>query len=189
MTNRSVDLSRAGIGGFSPGRSRLLEAIWIIIDAVIIDNRANVFSGSRVFLLRLFGATIGRNCRFLHATRVKYPWKLSIGDNCWIGEGVVFYNHDNVAIGNNVCISQETFIASGSHDLTNMDLTLAPIVIKDGVWISSRCFIQKGVTIGANVVVTPNSVIHKSLADDGIYGGNPCKFLRSRWENRERSAV
>jgi putative colanic acid biosynthesis acetyltransferase WcaF len=179
-----VDLSRAGIGKFVRGRSKLIEAIWILIDAIVIDNRANVFSGSRVFLLRLFGAKIGRNCRFLHATRIKFPWKLQVGDNCWIGEGVVIYNHDHVIIGNNVCISQETFIASGSHDLTTMDLTVAPVIVKDGAWITSRCFIQKGVTVGSNVVVTPNTVVFKSLADGGIYGGNPCKFLRPRFAER-----
>jgi putative colanic acid biosynthesis acetyltransferase WcaF len=62
-----------------------------------------------------------------------------------------------------------------------MDLQVAPIVIEDGVWVSSKCVVQKGVTIGRSAVVTPLSVVHRSLPAGGIYGGNPCRFIRQRF--------
>lgn len=46
----------------------------------------------RAGLLRLFGAKIGKNCRFLHAIRVKSPRYLEVGDNSWFGEDVWIYN-------------------------------------------------------------------------------------------------
>jgi putative colanic acid biosynthesis acetyltransferase WcaF len=63
-----------------------------------------------------------------------------------------------------------------------MDLRVAPIVVEDGAWISSKCVVQMGVTIGRSAVVTPLSVVHRSLDAEGVYGGNPCRFIRKRFD-------
>ncbi len=179
-----IDLSKAGVGDFVRGRSTLLEIAWLLAQSLIVDNRLNVFSFVRVGVLRLFGAQIGRNCLLRQPIQMKFPWKLEIGDNCWIGDGVVFSNHVAIRIGSNVCISQGCFLTSGSHDYAaTMDLKTAEISIEDGVWLSSRCIVQMGVRIGRNAVVTPNSVVHKSLDAEGIYGGNPCKWIKPRWSS------
>lgn len=177
-----IELARAGKGNFSQRRGLLVRALWFLVEACIIDNRLMPLSFVRAGLLRLFGARIGRNCRLVHAIRVKFPWNLEIGDQCWFGEGAWIYNQDRIKIGSNVCISQGVFLTTGSHDVAStMDLRVAPIVIEDGVWISSRCIVQMGVTIGRSAVVTPLSVVHKSLEPGGIYGGNPCKLIKSRF--------
>jgi putative colanic acid biosynthesis acetyltransferase WcaF len=99
---------------------------------------------------------------------------------------VWIYNQADIRIGSNVCISQETFLTAGSHEVsTNMDLKVSPIVIEDGVWISSKCVVQMGVTVGESAVVTPLSVVHKSLEAGGIYGGNPCVFIKKRFERAQ----
>jgi putative colanic acid biosynthesis acetyltransferase WcaF len=177
-----IDLSRAGPGNFRHRRGKFVRALWYLIDAVIINNHLMPISAARAGLLRLFGAKIGRNCRVLHAMRVKCPWNLQVGDSCWFGEDVWIYNQDQVRIGSHVCVSQGTFLTTGTHDLaTNMDLRVAPIVIEDGAWITSRCVVQMGVNVGRSVVVTPMSVVHKSLEPAAIYGGNPCKRIRDRF--------
>jgi putative colanic acid biosynthesis acetyltransferase WcaF len=179
---RVIDLSQAGKGNYTPGRSTPIVLLWLIIETCIINNRLNPSSAIRTWLLRLFGAKIGRNCRFLHAIKVKYPWNLQVGDNSWFGEDVWLYNQAPLTIGSNVCISQGSFIATGSHDtVETMDLHVKPIIIEDGAWLSSRCIVQMGVTIGKSAVVTPNSVVHKSLEAGKIYGGNPCKYIRNRF--------
>jgi putative colanic acid biosynthesis acetyltransferase WcaF len=62
-----------------------------------------------------------------------------------------------------------------------MDLRVAPIVIEDGAWIASKCVVQMGVTIGRSALVTPLSVVHRSLAANGVYGGNPARFIKQRF--------
>lgn len=177
-----IDLSRAGKGNFSQRRGALVRSLWFLVEVCIINNTLMPLSGIRAALLRLFGARIGRNCRMPHPLRVKYPWNLQVGDNCWFGADVWLYNQDEIRIGSNVCISQGAFLTTGSHDVgATMDLRVAPIIIEDGVWISSRCVVQMGVTIGRAAVVTPMSVIHKSLEAGGIHGGNPCRFIRPRF--------
>jgi putative colanic acid biosynthesis acetyltransferase WcaF len=181
-SGRVIDLGRAGRGNYQATRGALVETIWFVLEACVINNNLLPLSSVRVALLRLFGAKIGHGCRFLHAIRVKAPWNLEVGNNSWFGADVWIYNQAPVRIGSNVCISQGTFITAGSHEMsTTMDLCVAPIVIEDGVWITSKCVVQMGVTIGRSAVVTPLSVVHRSLEPEGVYGGNPCRFLRKRF--------
>lgn len=177
-----IDLSRAGPGNFVAKRSFLIALVWFFVEACFINNKLIPVSFVRVALLRAFGARIGRNCRMPHPIRVKAPWNLSVGDNCWFGVDAWIYNQTDIRIGSNVCISQGTFLTTGSHDAAgNMDLQVAPIVIEDGVWITSRCVVQMGVTIGRSALVTPQSVVHRSLEAEGVYGGNPVRFIRKRF--------
>ncbi|MFM0178435.1 putative colanic acid biosynthesis acetyltransferase [Paraburkholderia aspalathi] len=181
---RVIDLSLAGKGNYRAKRGALIELIWFVVEACVINNKLLPLSSVRVALLRLFGAKIGTGCRFVHPLRVKSPWNLEVGDNCWFGVDVWIYNQALIRIGSNVCISQGTFLSAGSHDMsTTMDLRVAPIVIEDGVWITSKCVVQMGVTIGRSAVVTPLSVVHRSLEPEGVYGGNPCRFIRNRFDS------
>jgi putative colanic acid biosynthesis acetyltransferase WcaF len=181
--SKVIDLGLAGRGNYVSRKGLFIQFLWFVIEVCVVDNRLMPVSSIRAGLLRLFGAKIGKNCRFLHAIRVKSPWNLQVGDNSWIGEDVWIYNQAFIRIGSNVCISQGTFLTAGSHDFDKtMDLNVAPIIIEDGAWITSKCVIQKGVTIGRSALVTPLSVVHRSLEPDGIYGGNPCRFMRNRFE-------
>ncbi|EKS70763.1 MULTISPECIES: DapH/DapD/GlmU-related protein [Caballeronia] len=181
--NRIIDLSRAGKGNYEKARSTLIEALWFVVEACVINNKLNPFSNVRVALLRLFGAKIGVGCRFLQQLRVKAPWNLEVGDHSWFGADVWIYNQAPIRVGSHVCISQGTFLTAGSHAMsTTMNLSVAPIVIEDGVWITANCVVQMGVTIGRSAVVTPLSVVHRSLEPEGVYGGNPCRFIRKRFD-------
>ena len=177
-----IDLSKAGPGNYVARRSFFIETVWFFLEACIINNKLIPVSSLRVALLRAFGARIGKNCRMPHPIRVKAPWNLDVGDNCWFGVDAWIYNQTSIRIGSNVCISQGAFLTTGSHDAAgNMDLRVAPIVIEDGVWITSKCVVQMGVTIGRSALVTPMSVVHRSLEADGVYGGNPVRFIKKRF--------
>ncbi|MGN6086037.1 putative colanic acid biosynthesis acetyltransferase [Trinickia sp.] len=177
-----IDLSRAGKGNFVAKRGPLVQALWFVVEACVINNKLNPSSTLRVALLRLFGAKIGKGCRFVHPLRVKAPWNLEVGEHCWFGVDVWLYNQASIRIGSHVCLSQGTFLTTGSHDASKtMDLRVAPIVIEDGVWITSRCVVQMGVRIGRSALVTPLSVVHRSLEPGGVFGGNPCRYLRPRF--------
>ena len=181
-SGKVIDLSLAGKGNYVPRRGAMTEIVWFFIEAAVINNKFIPVSAVRVWLLRRFGARIGSGCRMPHPIRVKAPWNLEVGDNCWFGVNAWIYNQALIRIGSNVCISQDAFLTTGSHDLgSNMDLRVAPIVIEDGVWITSKCVVQMGVTIGRSTVVTPLSVVHRSLDAEGVYGGNPVRFIKKRF--------
>lgn len=111
-------------------------------------------------VLRLFGARIGDDVIFRPRTRVKFPWKLRIGDRCWIGEGAWIHNQDKVEIGQDVVISQEVFITTGSHALAaDMALITRAVLVEDGAWLSTRSMVLGGCRIGRSAVVSPNTVV------------------------------
>src|SRR5690242_18881605 len=62
-TGRVIDLSPAGKGNYVARRSRIVEAIWIVIESSVINNKLVPSSALRVALLRLFCAKIGIGCR------------------------------------------------------------------------------------------------------------------------------
>ena len=75
-----------------------------------------------------------------HRVRVLWPWKLTVGDHTWIGEGAWILNLEPVTLGAHVCVSQEALLCTGSHDRFSptFEFDNAPIVIGDSVWIATR---------------------------------------------------
>lgn len=162
--HRVIDLSLAPGEGESWGKPKGIVYLWAAAELIFVSNPWQVSSRLRVSVLRLFGADIGEQVIFRPRTRVKFPWKLRIGDRSWIGEGVWIHNQDQVAIGHDVVISQETFITTGSHALRrDMSLITKPVVVEDGAWVTSRCVVTGGVTIGSSAVVEPLSLVSNDV--------------------------
>lgn len=182
LMNKPIDLYKAGTGNFKRRRSRYLEALWTLVEFFLVFNPLQLSSRVRATVLRIFGARIGENVILRPRLRVKFPWNLEVGDNCWIGEGVWIHNQGCVTIEENAVVSQEAFITTGSHDIyKSMDLVIKPVFIRRGAWITTRCLVLHGVEVGQNAIVTPGSVVNRSLPPGGIYGGNPAQFIRERW--------
>mgnify|MGYP000972353257 CR=1 FL=1 len=164
------------------GRGRLVVYAWGLCEWLFVTNALQVSSRVRVFVLRCFGARVGRGVIFRPRTRVRFPWKLTIGDNCWIGEGVWIHNQDDVVVGDDVVLSQETMITTGSHaHRVDMALVTAPVKIEAGAWITSRCMILGGVTIGRATLVAPMSVVTTNLPPGVIARGNPAVVTGPRF--------
>jgi putative colanic acid biosynthesis acetyltransferase WcaF len=177
-----IDLSVPDNALLVRGRSRGIEALWIFLAAPILASRVMISSKVRVFLLRLFGARIGVNVYIKPGVRVKFPWRLSIGDHCWIGEGVWIDNLADVSIDSHVCVSQGVYFCTGNHDwsMHNMRLFTKPIRMERGSWAGARSVISPGVRIAEGAVLAVGGVATKDLAPFGIYAGNPAVFVRWR---------
>ncbi len=100
------------------GASRPKQLLWYLVNIIFFKNSLNIFSGFKVFLLRSFGAKLGNGVVIKPRVNIKYPWKLTIGDHCWIGEEVWIDNLSDVIIGASVTLSQGALILTGSHDHT-----------------------------------------------------------------------
>ncbi|WP_244857738.1 acetyltransferase [Agromyces archimandritae] len=145
---------------------------WGLCEVLFVTNPLQVSSRLRAAVLRAFGARIGRRVVFRPRTRVRFPWKLEIGDDCWIGEGVWFHDQDRITIGHDVVISQDTLLTTGSHAARrDMRLETRPIVIEDGAWITARCVVLGGARVGRSAVVRPLTVVRGSVDAGSIVGG------------------
>ena len=176
-----TDLSKFNIGDYKSG-SRLKIILWYFINYTIFYSVIPWPYRFKGWLLKIFGAKIGRGVVIKTSVRIKYPWRLVVGNNCWIGEDVWIDNLEHVAIGNNVCLSQGAMLLTGNHDYTREDFPyrLGKIVLEDGVWIGAKSVVCPGITCRSHSILTVNSVASKPLDAMKIYGGNPAVFIRER---------
>jgi putative colanic acid biosynthesis acetyltransferase WcaF len=180
---RVIPLASAPGEGTSWDRPRWFVYLWGVAELLFVSNPWQISSGLRVAVLRRFGAQIGSGVVFRPRTRVRFPWKLRIGNDCWIGEGVWFHNQDHVEVGNDVVISQETFITTGSHaHRRDMALLTRPIRIADGAWITSRCMILGGANVGRSALVRPMSLVQGDVPPGAVVSGNPAITTGTRFE-------
>jgi putative colanic acid biosynthesis acetyltransferase WcaF len=154
---------------YDKGRGPAMQAVWVAVSTLIF-TQVWVPSRLRCAILRLFGAQIGQGVLIRHRVSVQWPWKLSIGDHSWIGTGTELYNLDNIVIGSDVCISQHTFLCTGSHDRTSesFEFDNGPITVEDGVWVCARSTVLRGVTIGANSVIGATSLVAFDIPPNSI---------------------
>jgi len=167
-----IDLSMAPGERAAWDRPIWVVFLWGLCEVLFVTNPVQVSSRLRIAVLRAFGAEIGQGVIFRPRTRVRFPWKLHIGDRCWIGEGAWFHNQDHIFIGHDVVVSQESFLTTGSHaHRRDMRLITRPIRIEPGVWITTRCIVLGGSTIGRSAVVAPGTTVTGDVPANTIWNG------------------
>ncbi len=176
------DLSKFSVPKEFRGKNPIIVQLWWIVDALLFKPSPQVLYGWRRFLLRCFGAKIGKNVIIRPSARITYPWKVEIGDYSWIGDHTELYSLGTIHIGANSVISQRSYICTGSHQFESLafDIYALPIHIEDQVWIATDVFVGPGVTIGKGTVVGARSTVMKNLEGGYIYGGYPLKQIRRR---------
>jgi putative colanic acid biosynthesis acetyltransferase WcaF len=176
-----VRLSTFNNGSYRPGNF-LKRFTWHYINWIVLKSGLFPFYGIKVFLLKLYGAKIGKGLVIKPFVNIKYPWFLSVGDYCWIGEGVWIDNLAPVRIDSNVCLSQGCYILTGNHDFTKstFDLVIKPIQIQDGAWVGAKSVVCPGVTCGNHSILTAGSVVTQDMDPYGIYQGNKAVKVKTR---------
>jgi putative colanic acid biosynthesis acetyltransferase WcaF len=183
-----VKLSTFDNSWYSPGRGRVIAALWFFIGLPLIRSSINPSSSFRRFLLRLFGAQIGSGVIIKPGVRVKYPWRLKIGAHSWIGEDCWIDNLDQVTIGSNACLSQGVYLCTGNHDWSDpaFGLMIKPITVGDGAWVGAMSVIGPGVMVGACAVALVGSVVTSTVPPFEMHSGVPARLARIRnLQNRE----
>ncbi len=177
-----VDLSKPDNSEYEIGRHFVVWALWYFFGAPLVRSRVLPISALKCSVLRLFGARIGKAVYIKPGVSVKFPWRLSIGDYCWIGEDTWIDNLAQVDIESNVCVSQSVYLCTGNHDWTTSNLKLfrQPIVLREGCWIGARATVCPGTIVGAAAVVAVGSIVSKHVPALQVWAGNPATYIRSR---------
>jgi len=177
-----TDLSKYSNPEYNPGGGAIKRLIWYFVNAIFFRNSMNPSSGIKVFLLKLFGAKVGKGVVIKPSVNIKYPWRLTIGNYTWVGENVWIDNLTDIKIGNNCCLSQGAMLLTGNHNYkkTTFDLITQGITLEDGVWIGAFSVVAPGINCKSHSVLAVNSVAVSELSPYTIYQGNPAKEVRKR---------
>jgi len=164
------------------GKSKITVQLWWLVQALFFSTTPQFMYGWRRFLLKCFGAKIGKNVIIRPSAKFTYPWKIKIGDYSWIGDDVVLYSLGEIEIGAHTVVSQKSYLCTGSHDYTKNDFPIysKKIIIEDECWLATDVFVSPGVTIGRGTVVGARSTVIKDLNSNSVYVGSPVKFIKNR---------
>ena len=144
---------------------------------------------------------IGKN---FHAGRGVCLWaksQLKIGDNFYIGkysiiecdatigDDVIIANHVSLVgrydhhfqeIGTPIRLAKQ--IRDKDYDWKGLN---SQIIIEDDVWIGIGSIVLSGVTIKTGSIIAAGSVVTKNTEAYSIYGGNPAKKIRNRFNSNK----
>ena len=164
------------------GKSKLTVQLWWLCQFLLFNPSPQVCYSWRRFLLRLFGANIGKNVLIRPSVKIVYPWKVTIVDNSWIGDDVNLYSLGPISIGKNTVISQKSYICGGGHDYTKVDFPIfsKPIIIEDECWLATDVYVAPGVIIGNGTVVGARSSVFNNLPAGKICYGSPAVVIKDR---------
>ena len=163
------------------GREITLRTLWMPGQRLFRWSPRPCF-GLRRFILRCFGAQVGRHVNIYSSALIYYPWNLEIGDWSSIGEWALIYNLGKVTIGQRATISQRTHLCAGTHDYSDPALPLLrpPIGVADDVWICADAFLGPGVLVGHGAVVGARAVVTKDVSPWTVVAGNPARLIKQR---------
>lgn len=135
---------------------------------------------------------LGDNCTFLSKAKsnmigINRPCiittqtssaEIIIGNNCGLS-GTVIGAFTKIELKDNVRCGANTLITDSDWHLDDPRAgKAAPIHIEDNVWLGEGVKVLKGVTIGKNSVIGAGSVVTRSIPENVIAAGNPCKVIK-----------
>jgi acetyltransferase-like isoleucine patch superfamily enzyme len=136
----------------------------------------------RRFFYRLAGMKIGPGSTLHMGTRLYNPGNITIGKDTIIGEGAVLDGRASLHIGNHVDFATEVMVYNAQHNIESPTFVaeMAPVVIKDYVFVGPRVIILPGVTIERGAVVAAGAVVTKDVEPFTVVGGIPAKVIGQR---------
>lgn len=136
----------------------------------------------------------GRNLWITAPFYVDYGNNIYFGNNCEVNMNCTFLDDNRIIIGDNALIAPNVQIYTAFHPANAVDrfgtvregeegfefckTMTAPVTIGNNVWIGGGAIILPGVKIGDNVVIGAGSVVTKSIPDNTVAFGSPCRVIR-----------
>ena len=135
---------------------------------------------------------------FKSGSGIGFPELIDIGNEFLLGnDALITAGHsEGIFIGNNVQIARGTFVHASKRNIDNVNIPIMEqgtscskinfnnknysIVIKDDVWIGSKCILLTGTYLETGCVVSAGSVISGKYEPYSIIAGNPGRVIKMR---------
>ena len=163
-----------------------------LFDAVIEKAKALCFQynqlspnekdAQRVILNKLLGK-MGKEVIVTPPFWCDYGYNISVGDYFYSNHNLIITDGAKVTFGDHVFIAPNCCFTTAEHaldpEMRKAGIEVAkPITVGNNVWIGAGSTILAGVTIGSGSVIGAGSVVKKSIPENVVAVGVPCKVLR-----------
>jgi len=156
---------------------------WLDFELMLLRWVGHIpFHTIRKIKYRFFGIRMGKGSTIHMWANFFQPKNIEIGEDTIIGDHAFLDGRAKLKIGSHVDIASSVMIYNSEHDLEADDFsaTVAPVEIKDYVFIGPRVTILPGVKIGKGAVVAAGAVVTGDVPDFAIVGGVPAKVIGER---------
>jgi putative colanic acid biosynthesis acetyltransferase WcaF len=163
-------------------KSRVFRALWHVVWLLLFRPSPVPLHAWRRFLLRCFGARIGKGAHAYPSVKVWAPWNLTMGEHSGMGHYVDCYCVDRIELGAFAAVSQYSFLCTATHDYEDpgFGLRSARICIGARAWVAADVFVGPGVSLGQGAVALARSVVLKDVPAWTVVAGSPARFVKPR---------
>lgn len=163
-------------------KNKLARVCWWLVWVLLYRWSPRPFHVWRRFLLRLFGAKMGRGSHPYPSCRIWAPWNLEMHEHSCLGDRVDCYSVDRIVIGAYAVVSQDSCLCAATHDFraASFRLVTKPIEIGRHAWVAAGAFVAPGVRVGDGAVVGARSVVTRNVPPWTVVAGNPARQVSTR---------
>ncbi|HEX8230269.1 MAG TPA: acyltransferase [Chloroflexia bacterium] len=134
----------------------------------------------------IFGDNINAWCHAEKNVFITYQpeTRITVGDECRIS-GMSAMSHSSITVGPRCMVASVIMVDTDFHNTDpvlrhdpDAPFAVAPIELKENVWVAGQSAILKGVTIGENSIVAFRAVVTRDVPANVIVGGNPARVVK-----------
>ena len=161
---------------------KVRRMLWNVSWLLLCRWTPKVMHSWRIMILRIFGASIGKNNFIYPDCKIWAPWLLQTEDVVAIGPGAEIYNPGGVRLEHHSIISQYAYLCGATHDYDAVEFTYVKkqIIVGPYAWVCAKAIVLPGVHCKEGSVLGAGSVTSKSLDAWTVYSGNPAKPVKPR---------
>jgi carbonic anhydrase/acetyltransferase-like protein (isoleucine patch superfamily) len=131
---------------------------------------------------RVLGVRLAKSAQLYRWREIRSGRRITIGAGSVVGLWATLDGRLGIEIGQHVNLSSEVAIWTQQHDphSPTFDAVGGPVVVHDRAWLSFRCTVLPGVTIGEGAVVAAGALVTKDVEPYAIVGGVPARKIGER---------
>jgi len=198
MTEKSFGSRIFGLLGRTGSRIERTLVQWIIEMRGVsraVRYLRNPDPNLSVDLLEAFGAEVGGGTTIKRSLELDNVFRdgnstgdlrhISIGSNCYIGDGVYFDLANRIVVCDNAILSGHVSVVThadcnrSSYLAERFPRRCAPVLIEEGAWVGFGSTLLAGTTVGENSVVAAESLVTDDVDSHSVYAGTPACLVRS----------
>lgn len=166
-------------------RQKIGRVLWSFASASLWRWSPAEADGFRRWLLRRFGARVGRGVTIHPSVHVEIPWHLELGDGVRVASRAILYCLGPVTIGPRTLVGPHAHVCAGTHDYRSPLFTL----LRPPIEVGADCLLLTGSFVGPGAVLADGTVLRERASaygetePDTVYQGNPGKPVGPRGDD------